>query len=152
VASLVIKTLKNNEPKFLKDSITSTLYTTRRKPLIGRFYNNAKGKTGKQALHNRLEMMDRLDFDWIGQNLSDDRIRTYLKKTFFWQMEMRSQFFIIFIFWLTLRLSFVSLTHSSNWGVCGANFTLKKLWMCVFCKEWVNKMLRKKERFPSKGL
>jgi len=28
-------------------------------------------------------MMDRLDFDWIGQNLSDDRIRTYLKKTFF---------------------------------------------------------------------
>jgi len=95
VASLVIKTLKNNEPKFLKDSITSTLYTTRRKPLIGRFYNNAKGKTGKQALHNRLEMMDRLDFDWIGQNLSDDRIRTYLKKTFFWQMEMRSQFFII---------------------------------------------------------
>jgi len=83
VASLVIKTLKNNEPKFLKDSITTTLYTTRRKPLIGRFYNNAKGKIGKQALHNRLEMMDLVDFDWIGQDLSDDRIRTYLKRTFF---------------------------------------------------------------------
>jgi len=76
-------TLKNNEPKFLKDSITSTLYTTRRKPLIGRFYNNARGKIGKQALHNRLEMMDHVDFDWIGQDLSDNRIRTYLKKTFF---------------------------------------------------------------------
>jgi len=31
-------------------TLTSTLYTTRRKPLIGRFYNNARGKIGKQSL------------------------------------------------------------------------------------------------------
>jgi len=32
------------------------------------------GKIGKQALRNRLEMMDCVDFDWIGQDLTDDVI------------------------------------------------------------------------------
>jgi len=47
------KDLLNNQPKFLMNTLTSiTLYTKRRKPLIGKFYNNARGKIGKQALHN----------------------------------------------------------------------------------------------------
>jgi len=139
--SLIIKTLKINEPKFLKDTITSTLYTTRRKPLIGKFYNNARGKIGKQALHNCLEMMDCVDFDWIGQDLSDDRIRAHLKKTYFWQ-RWRCLLKIV-----NFLLSFVSLIHSSCWGVCGANFTLEKLSMHLFYKAWMNKVLRKKEIF-----
>jgi len=54
-----------------------------RKPLIGRFYDNSKGKMGRQRLCNKLKYMDDIKFDWIGQEFSDDRLRINLKKTFF---------------------------------------------------------------------
>jgi len=51
--------------------------------LIVHFYNNAKGKIGKQSLENTLTHMDSLRTDWLGLEWNDERIRINLKKTFF---------------------------------------------------------------------
>jgi len=60
-----------------------TIYNTRRKPLIGRVFDNSKGKIGKQLLENRLNLMDAVKFDWISVEMTDDRLRKFLNQTFF---------------------------------------------------------------------
>jgi len=83
LASLVIKTYKHREPFYLYLCLNETLYTVRRKPLIGRFFDNSKGKVGKQKICNKLRFMDSLNTDWIGKDISNDALRRMLKKTFF---------------------------------------------------------------------
>jgi len=51
-ASTVINIFKTKYPVHLHEKLKETMYTTRRKPLIGRFYDNSKGKIGKQSLEN----------------------------------------------------------------------------------------------------
>jgi len=82
-SSLVIKIIQNAAPQFLNTKLRETLFTTRRKQLNGGFYNNARGKTGKQFLQNRLQHMDCLNKEWLERTWTNDVIRKTLKKTFF---------------------------------------------------------------------
>jgi len=83
-ANLVIKCLNSQSgSRYLRDKLRETLFTTRRKPGIGKFFNNAKGKIGKQSIQNRLKFMDAIQTDWLGTELNDDARRRLLKKTFF---------------------------------------------------------------------
>jgi len=83
IANLVIKVINQREPFYLYHDIQSTIYTTRRKPLIGNFFDNSRGKIGKQKLSNRLQFMTQMTTDWIDTEFSKDRLRTTLKNTFF---------------------------------------------------------------------
>ena len=60
-----------------------TLYTERRAAHIAKFYNNAKGKIGRQKLGNGLDFMACIKDNWYGLQLGPDRVRRILKKTFF---------------------------------------------------------------------
>ena len=55
----------------------------RRKSGIGKFFNNSKGKIGLQKVGNNLFFMAAIQDDWYKQDLSNDQIRTLLKRTFF---------------------------------------------------------------------
>jgi len=77
-----MKTLKNGEPKYMNEILNETLYHTRRKPLIGKFYNNAKGKVSKQSIHNRLDFMAIITDNWLDYQLTDDSLMRLLMKTF----------------------------------------------------------------------
>jgi len=44
-----------------------------------KFFDNSRRKIGRQALINRLVIMNRFDFDW-SDGLSNDRLRINLKK------------------------------------------------------------------------
>ncbi len=85
IASLVINCLQNGKPTLLVSFIRETLYHERRSPNIGKFYNNAKGKIGRQKLGNNLEFMSAIRDDWLdtGTAIGPDRLRRILKKTFF---------------------------------------------------------------------
>jgi hypothetical protein len=50
---------------------------------IGRFYDNSKGKIGKQKLGNNIQFMSALRIPWNGEQWSNDKIRIELKKVFF---------------------------------------------------------------------
>jgi hypothetical protein len=63
--------------------IKETLYTERRYPDIPKFYNNAKGKIGRQKLGNNLDFMAAIRTKWLGMNPGNDAIRRALKKSFF---------------------------------------------------------------------
>ncbi len=82
-SSLVLKILRNKKPLILYDQLQETLYTERRYPGRGRFYDNSKGKVGKQKLGNNLLFLAAIQEDWYGLDLTDDRIRTLLKYTYF---------------------------------------------------------------------
>ena len=81
-SSIVIKCLRNNEPAFLTNCLRSTLYTERRHPHQGKFYDNSKGKVGRQKLNNGLIHMAAIKFNWLGMDLGDAAIRNSLKRTF----------------------------------------------------------------------
>jgi len=83
-ASFVIKCLNTDDsPQFLKQTLLETIFTTRRNPKKGRFFNNAKGKIGKQRISNRLKFMDELKDDWIGMDTTTGALQTMLKKSLF---------------------------------------------------------------------
>jgi len=83
-ASFVIKCLnKQDIPAYPKQKLKETIFFTRRQPRIGTFFNNSKGKIGKQSIHNRLKFMDEITTEWHEMDLTDSTIRTMLKKTFF---------------------------------------------------------------------
>jgi len=56
---------------------------SRKKPLKGNFFDNSRGKIGKQKLSNRLRFMAQLTTDWIDTEFTKDRQWTTLKMTFF---------------------------------------------------------------------
>jgi len=83
-AGFAIKCLNSNDiPIYLREMIPETVFTTRRQPRIGKFFNNAKGKIGKQRIHNWLKFMEEIKDDWLGMNLMIGAIRTLLKRTLF---------------------------------------------------------------------
>jgi len=53
-----------------------TIFSTRRQPRIGKFFNNAEVKIGKQRIHNRLKFMDEIKEDWLGMVLTHDAVGT----------------------------------------------------------------------------
>ncbi len=67
----------------LVNFIKETLYHECRSPKIGKFYNNAKRKIGRQKLGNNLDFMNAIKDDWLRSILGPDRLRRILKKTFF---------------------------------------------------------------------
>ncbi len=82
-ASLVIKVLQREEPSYLVNNLRTTLYFERRSPHIGKFYDNSKGKIGRQKLCNGLQHMAAIRFNWLGLQLGNATIRSSLKKTYF---------------------------------------------------------------------
>jgi len=52
LASMAIKTIQKREPFYLYSFLSELILITRQKPLIARFYDNSKGKIGKQRLSN----------------------------------------------------------------------------------------------------
>jgi len=78
--SLVIKILRDNQPETLYNSISENLFNERRRPLWGKFFNNAHGKIGLHDLKNRLQFIGNINMNWLGLDLSDNAIRTGLKK------------------------------------------------------------------------
>jgi len=78
--TLAIKILRDRLPTMLSESISEQLYTERRKPFRGKFFNNAHGKIGLHDFRNRLCFIGKIDLDWHGLGLSNDAIRTGLKK------------------------------------------------------------------------
>jgi len=83
LASSVIKIFTYREPFYLYNELVKHIFTTRRKPLIGNFFDNSKGKIGRQKLGNRLRFMAEIKADWIDTEMSKDRLRMLLKRTFF---------------------------------------------------------------------
>jgi len=83
LATQAIQILAKREPFYLYENLVETLYTTRRKPLMGRFFDNSKGKIGRQKLCNKMQCMDLMTTNWLGLDQSKDGIRRTLKKTFF---------------------------------------------------------------------
>jgi len=70
-ANLVIKGLNTQSgSRYLRDKLSETLFTTRRKPGIGKFFY-------------RLKFMEAIQTDWLGTELNDGARRRLLKKTFF---------------------------------------------------------------------
>ena len=82
-ASTVIKILKQRKPTNLYYYLQETIYTERQKPGFGKFFNNSKGKIGRQKVGNNLFFMAAIQDNWYKRDLSDDQIRTLLKRTFF---------------------------------------------------------------------
>ena len=51
-ANKAMKIIRNKNPTYLFRTLMVTIFTERRKPLNGKFFNNSKGKTRKQRLQN----------------------------------------------------------------------------------------------------
>jgi len=47
---------------------------------MGRFFDNSRGKIGKQKICNKFKFMDDLEVDWIDKEWTPDLIRRTLKK------------------------------------------------------------------------
>jgi len=83
-ANFVIKTHNStNGPAYLTEKIRESLFVTRRQPRIGKFFNNARGKIGKQSLENRLKFMEAVTADWQGIDLDDSARHLLWKRSFF---------------------------------------------------------------------
>ena len=82
-ATLVMKIIRNKSPTYLLGTLRETIFTERRKPLNGKFYNNSKGKIGKQRIQNRIGFMNGIKDEWMMGNISDNEIRQLLKKNLF---------------------------------------------------------------------
>ncbi len=83
IASIVIKILRDKIPSGLHTILNETLYEEKRHPGLGKFYDNSKGKIGKQKLGNNIQFMSAIKSPWNGENWNDDKIRIELKKVFF---------------------------------------------------------------------
>jgi len=64
--------------KKLREKLNETIFSTRRQPGIGKFFNNAKGKIGKQSIQNRLKFMDERRTDWLGMEMDNAARRRLL--------------------------------------------------------------------------
>ena len=82
-AAIAIKILRKEALKALFNSLQETVYIERRSPHLAKFYDNSKGKIGRQKFGNCLQFMSAIQTNWHGLHLSDNRIRTILKNTFF---------------------------------------------------------------------
>jgi hypothetical protein len=83
IANTVIKVIRDRLPCELFATLHETLYEERRKPGFGHFYDNSKGKIGKQKFGNNIQFMKAIKEPWLGTELKDPSIRRILKSTFF---------------------------------------------------------------------
>ncbi len=80
-AGIVIKTVRNQEPRNLLETLKKTMYVKRRQAGRLHFYDSSKTKMGLQSIENRLtDVFSRLDFDHF-PHISDHHLRTSLKKS-----------------------------------------------------------------------
>jgi len=77
--SITIKIIRDGYPKYINSQRKTTLYMERRKPLMGKFFDNLRGKISKHFIESRLS--DPKDFEWLGLTPSNDVIRTRLKSS-----------------------------------------------------------------------
>jgi len=78
--------LINGATTRLADELRQKMYINDRMPMKSRFFNSARTKIGRQCFSNRLDCINVLNFNWLG-NYSKDYIRVNLKRQFFqtWQ-------------------------------------------------------------------
>ncbi len=81
-ASTVIKCIHIEHPTILLNFIKGTLFSECRSLNLEKFYNNSKGKIGRQKFGNNLELIHAIKDDWLGIDLGHGRLRRVLKKTF----------------------------------------------------------------------
>jgi len=81
VASTAIHLVNNSTTRLAKD-LKNKMYINDRMPQRCRFFNSARTKIGKQCFINRLDCVNSLNFNWLG-DYSDDYIRINLKRQFF---------------------------------------------------------------------
>jgi hypothetical protein len=78
--SMVIKTLRDEQPKRINDHLLSTLYYERRREGFLKFYDKSRTKFGRQAVGNRITVY----FEELNQKFhlteSNDQIRRTLKR------------------------------------------------------------------------
>ncbi len=83
-ATRVIKTVRQQQPKWLATKLMKVYYEEPRKPGIGLFYDGSKRKKGQQSLENRLLFMRSITQPWnLSSELSDDGLRVMMKRVFF---------------------------------------------------------------------
>jgi len=81
---LIVKIFTHREPVYLYDEFVKQSFTTRRKPLKGNFFDNSKGKIGKQKLDicNKLRLMTSIKDSRIDTDIPMDRLRKTLMRFF----------------------------------------------------------------------
>ena len=85
-ASLVMKTIRDQQPKPLFDLLMNNYFEESRKPNVGYFFDSSRTLVGRQSLQNRLMFMLSINDPWNNklQIKTDDEIRVLLKKAFFY--------------------------------------------------------------------
>jgi len=78
--AIQLMNLGDNGPRISK-KLKESCYVNDRKPRRGIFMDDSKRKIGRNALHNRLQCMKKVSFDWIG-GIDKHALRVKLKKTF----------------------------------------------------------------------
>ncbi len=84
-ASLVMKTIRNEEHKPLFNLLHDNYFEESRKPQVGYFLDDSKTLLGRQLLQNRLMFMRSITDPWNNkyQPMSDNAIRIMSKKALF---------------------------------------------------------------------
>jgi len=80
VASTAIYFINGSTTR-LANELKLKMYINDRMPKRCRFFNSARTKVGKQCFSNRLDCVNILNFNWLG-NYSNDYIRINLKRQF----------------------------------------------------------------------
>ncbi len=81
-AKLAVKVVNKKSPTRLYDEMMRQAYSERRQPGRLQFFDTSKKMMGRQIFRNRLQQVsNQMKFQWLG--ISDDSLRTNLKKTFF---------------------------------------------------------------------
>jgi len=81
--STAIKIINNQSTRIAVD-LHEAAYINDRLPKRAKFINKANMRIGNHYLKNRLQALNTLSFDWIG-DYTDEHIRKNLKKAFFKQ-------------------------------------------------------------------
>jgi len=75
--------LFNTSDTRLAMELRASAYINDRKPTRAKFCNTSLRKVGRQAMKNRLNHLNNVNFDWIKDKISKDYLRVQLKKEFF---------------------------------------------------------------------
>jgi hypothetical protein len=84
-SSLVIKTIRDEQPKVLHAALINTYYEERRAPGKGMFFDGSRTRRGRQSIENRLIFMRSINTCWNldKRKLTNGFIRIEMKKAFF---------------------------------------------------------------------
>ncbi len=83
ISKEIIRIYKSESPRLLFKELDAQSYQIKR-PVNVRFYDTSRTKVGLQALPNKsAKPMNRVDFDWYFETISNDALRIKLKQCFF---------------------------------------------------------------------